>query len=401
MLRVLVGVFALAATLLPACGAQTPLPVGSRDVSWPNPTGQGSSTLASRVLYPATSAGSNAPLLPRPGGWPTIVFLHGFALLGNSYAPLGTAWAQQGFVVVLSNTMQFDNAGQALDGRALFFALQAANAASGGPFEGGIDLQRVAIAGHSMGGGNCGNVLASNPGYRCGLAIAPVPPVGANAAAVAVPFGIVAGAGDTITPPATNAQPFYAGLTGYSDVKFLYLLNGDATHTNLAGLFVSGATSTAVFTRAAAVGLGFLQHALELSATALDQAIGPPALAEPRLVSLLQEFAAVQTWTDGPLRIGASMRASSGMEPGLGALAAAFAAPAAPLPTPFGDLLLDPASAFVLAADVVGAGRRLDVAIALPPAPTLVGLPLGLQALGPTRTQSLWLGNAVGLAVVP
>lgn len=400
MRRALVHLVLIATSASP-CFAQGPFAVGTRDVSWPNPTGQGSATLAARVLYPATSTGSDTPLLPQPGGWPAVVFLHGFALLGNSYVPLGTAWAQQGFVVVLSNTMQFDNAGQALDGRALFFALQAANATAGGPFQGGLDLQRVAIAGHSMGGGNCGNVLAANPGYRCGVAIAPVPPVGGNAAAVAVPFGIVAGAGDTITPPATNAQPFYSGLTGYGGMKFLYLLNGDATHTNLAGLFVSGATSAAVFGRAAAVGLGFLRHALDLSVSGLDEVIGPPALAEPRLVSLSQEFADVQTWTDGPLRIGASMRASGGMEPGIGGIAAAFAAPTAPLPTPFGDLRLDPTSAFVLAADVVGAGRRLDAAIALPPAPPLLGLPLGLQTLGPTRTQPLWFGNAIGLAVVP
>ena len=61
------------------------------------------------------------------------MFLHGFALLGNSYQPLGTRWAEQGFVVVLSNTTQFDNLGQEADGRALFPALLAANAAAGGP----------------------------------------------------------------------------------------------------------------------------------------------------------------------------------------------------------------------------------------------------------------------------
>lgn len=381
--------------------AQTPYPVGVRNVVWTNTTGQGTAALAARVLYPATVAGNDTPLLPQAGGWPAIVFLHGFALLGNSYQSLGTRWAEQGFVVVLSNTTQFDNLGQEADGRALFPALAAANGAAGGPFAGGIDVARVALTGHSMGGGNVANVLAANPGYRCGFAIAPVPPRGNNGALVATPLGIVAGTGDTITPPSSNAQPYYQSLTGYGDVKFLYLLNNDATHTNLAGLFVSGASATAVFARSAAVGLGFVQHGLGLSTTALDAVLGPPALAEPRLVSLDQEFATTQVWIDGPLQPGAAVRASAGMEPGIGGIAAAFALPIAPLPTPLGDLLLDPATAFVLQAGAIGSERRLDAPFALPGDPTLVGAPLGLQALGPTRTQALWLGRAIGLVVAP
>ena len=131
MLRHLLPVLPLLCSL---SSLQGPLAVGTRDVSWSNSTGQGSSTLAARVLYPAATATTNAPILPQPGGWPTIVFLHGFAVLGNSYATLGANWAQQGFLVVLSNTMQFDNQGQEYDGRALFAALQAANTAPGGPF---------------------------------------------------------------------------------------------------------------------------------------------------------------------------------------------------------------------------------------------------------------------------
>lgn len=381
--------------------AQPPYPVGVRNVAWANTTGQGTASLAARVLYPATVAGNDTPLLPQAGGWPAIVFLHGFALVGNSYQPLGTRWAEQGFVVVLSNTTQFDNLGQEADGRALFPALAAANTAAGGPFAGGIDLARVALTGHSMGGGNVANVFAANPGYRCGFAIAPVPPRGNNGALVAVPLGIVAGTGDTIAPPSSNALPYYQSLTGYAGVKFLYLMNNDASHTNLAGLFVSGASATAVFARSASVGLGFVQHGLDLSTTALDEVLGPPALAEPRLVSLDQEFATTQVWVDGPLQPGAAVRASAGMEPGIGGIAAAFALPIAPLPTPLGDLRLDPATAFVLQAGAVGSERRLDAPFALPNDPTLVGAALGLQSIGPTRTQPLWLGLAIGLVVAP
>jgi dienelactone hydrolase len=387
--------------VLSAAVAQPAFPVGVRDLVLPNTTGQGTSSLAVRVLYPATAVGTNTPLLARAGGWPTIVFLHGFALLGNSYGPLGTRWAERGFIVVLANTAQFDNLGQEADGRALFPALQAANSAPGGPFAGGIDLARVALSGHSMGGGNVANVLASNPGYRCGFAFAPVPARGSNGALVTVPIGVVAGTGDTITPPATNAQPYYASLTAFAELKLLYLLNGDATHTNLAGLFLSGATATAVFQRAADVGLGFLRHALDLDPTGLEAALGPAALAEPRLVACDRAFARAQAWAAAPLAIGATVRASAGLEPGPAGLGAALAPLVAPVPTPFGALRLDPSLAFVLQAGLVGSERRLDVAIALPVDPTLVGATVALQAFGPTRTEPVWLGGAIELRIEP
>ncbi len=399
-MRCTTAVVLFALTAVHAMPGQAPLPVGSRDVAWSNPTGVGSGTLSARVLYPATAAGSGTPVLPQAGGWPVVVFLHGFAVLGNSYQPLGTDWAQQGCIVVLSNTAQFDNVGQEADGRALFAAIGIANAAAG-PLQGAFDVQRIALAGHSMGGGNVANVLAQNPGYRGGVAIAPVPPRGNNGALVATPLGIVAGTGDTITPPASNATPYYQALTGYRGCKFLYLMNGDASHTNLAGLFVSGATATAVFQRSSAVAFAGLRHVLGTSPSALEPALGPAALAELRLVSLQQQFADPLVWTSAPLVLGASLRASVGMEPGLGGLAAAFAPPVGPLATPFGDLLLDPALAFVVSVGVVGNERRFDTPLVLSSDPALVGAPLSLQAIGPSVARPLQLGSAIGLVVLP
>lgn len=387
----------LAASLVPA---QTPFAVGTRDVAWANTTGQGAAMLTARVHYPAAAAGANQPVLPRPGGWPVVVFLHGFALTGTPYSAFGDAFASRGFVVVLSNTSQFDNAGQERDGRALFAAVGAANGAAGGPFAGAFDLQRIALAGHSMGGGNVANVLAQNPGYRCGLAIAPVTPRGGNAALVDVPLAIVAGDGDTITPTGTNAAPYFAGLTGYGGLKSFTQLNGDATHTNLAGLFLSAGTATQVFAAVVATGLGFFEHCLGLDTAALEMAIGPTALAEPRLVALTTGFERPQVWVTPALRVGAASRVSVGAEPGLtGAFAAA--ALAAPTSTPVGELLLDPSSAFLAVVGVAGPGRRIDTATAVPNDPSFVGVQIALQAIGFGNGGSLRLGNAVATTVLP
>jgi Platelet-activating factor acetylhydrolase, isoform II len=395
MLAHLAAALAVAATL----AAQAPYAVGTRDVAWPNTTGQGAASLTARVLYPATAAGTNVPLLPQPGGWPVVVFLHGFATSGTSYVPIGTQWAQQGFVVVLSNTSVFDNVGQENDGRALYPALVAANAAVGGPFQNGLDVQRTALAGHSMGGGNVANVMRINPGYRCGYAIAPVAPRDNNGALVTVPLGIVAGQGDVIAPATTYAVPYYNSLTAYGDLKFYYLMNGEASHTNLAGLFVTTAAGTAIQNRVASIGLGLFRHSLGLSPLGLDDVVGPPALAEPRLVSLQQQFARSLAWTSAALRPGTTVRASAGMEPGLGGLAAAAGALTAPLPTPFGELRLEPASAYVFAGGVVDTSRRLDATIVVPNDPALVGAVVSLQAFGPARGAALLLGGAVAAVV--
>ena len=62
----------------------------------PNPTNRGSSTLRARVHYPATRAGQNAPLRPAPAsGYPTVVFLHGYSLVGSAYRDLGDRLADE------------------------------------------------------------------------------------------------------------------------------------------------------------------------------------------------------------------------------------------------------------------------------------------------------------------
>jgi hypothetical protein len=169
-------------------------------------------------------------------------------------------------------------------------------------------------------------------------------------------------------------------------------MNGDASHTNLAGLFVTSAAGTAVQNRVVALGLGLFRHALGLSNTGLDDVVGPPAQAEPRLVSLQQQFARPLAWTSADLRLGTTVRASAGMEPGLGGLGAAGGPLQSPLATPFGDLRLDPASAYIFVGGVVDSSRRIDATIAVPNDPSL---------FGPARNASLQLGGALAASVTP
>jgi pimeloyl-ACP methyl ester carboxylesterase len=386
----------------PALPAQGPYAVGVRDVSLPNPTGQGSASIACRVHHPAASPGTNVPVLAQPGGWPVVVFLHGFAAVGNNYALLGDALAAAGYVAVMHNTMQFDNQGQEYDGRALYPALVAANQTPGGPFVGSLDMTRAGLCGHSMGGGNVGNVLARNPGYRCGIALAPVTPRGTNAALVQVPMAIVVGTGDTIAPLATYSQPYYDALTGWRELKALYVLNNECNHTNLTGFALFGtAASSPVFERAKSVALGMLLAWLSGNSSGLEAVVGLAARAEPRLVSLAHRWQRPAIWPAGILRPGAATRVSIGSEVGpCGGLAAATFA-AAPLPTVFGDLLLDAATAFVAFSGAAGPEYRFDGSVAVPNTPAMLGLNVPLQAYGTVPGGTLALGSTALLHVVP
>ncbi|MGA1523464.1 MAG: hypothetical protein ACO4CZ_05800 [Planctomycetota bacterium] len=384
----------LATHILPAQAT----PVGRRDVGWPNTTGSGSATLAARVHYPATSAGSNTPIAPRPGGWPVVVFLHGFASPGTLYGAFGDALASRGFVVVVNNTATFDNNGQEADGRALYSAILAADAEPSGPFDGALDTGSIGLCGHSMGGGNTANVLSNNPGYRCGLGFAPTDARGSNASRIAVPFGILVGTGDTITPWQAFSRPLYDGLTAVSGLRSLTLLDGSVSHTNLVGPFLFGG-SGAPFAAAITHADGFFRRHLLGDAQGMEVVLGATARAEPRLVSIDVEIEEPDVWPDDTLLLGTRRRLSVGAEPGLCGILAAPAFAQAPIQTAFGVLLLDPAGLELAWSGTAGSDRRFDVVIDVPTDPALGGVTVPVQAFGASRDAGLVLGAATGLGL--
>lgn len=395
------SLLAVAAFVVANAAAQALHPVGTHDLAWANPTAAGSATLFARVYYPATVAGFDSPPLPSPSGWPTVVFLHGYGQIGSDYDQLASAWSEQGYAVVALDTARFDFAMLRDDAIAAHQAIQTANVASGTLTDGLFDVGRMMLAGHSMGGGVTALVLATNPGYRAGLALAPFDPtqvVGPVAASVVTPFGIVVGDGDVITPPALHAEPLFSTLGVPQGVKFLSRFDANCGHLEVAGLQVG--SSNLAFLGSLQVSSGFLAYALGTRNDALEQCIGPAAQSDPQLVSLSQQFGLAEAWTSRPLQIGATTRYSVGVEPGLGAAVIAGGT-ISPVPTPFGDLRVDPLTAFVGAFGVVGVDRRLDFSVAVPFDPQLVGIELVVQAFGTTVTQPLWLGSAVSGVVMP
>jgi dienelactone hydrolase len=395
--RGVLACFSLSAFLAVSGAAQTTHPVGWRDVPLPNATASGSPILQSRIYYPATQAGQNTPLLARSGGWPVLVFLHGLGALGRNYPDLANYVASRGYVAVMSDTAQSDNALQRLDGIALHPSLVAENARTTSFLFGALDMNHAAVSGHSLGGGNTVRVLASNPGYVAGVCFAPLA-ARTEAALVRVPLLILHGEGDTVLPWRTSALVNFDAATAFTGLKALYLLDSAATHGNVV---IPGTSQTGreIFGRCAAAATGWLDRFLDGRAQGLEEVIGPRGRADLHLTELRLEVEAPEHWQWGSGRLATTQGMRITAEPGWTGLF--VAARSASLPTPFGTLLLDPATLVYLPVPAVGASRLLDVGLPIPNDPAYVGAVLPFQALALGRGLALRLTGASELRIVP
>jgi dienelactone hydrolase len=359
-----------------------------------NPTGQGSANIPATVYYPAATAGLGVPLLPRPSGHRVLVFLHGLNVLGSGYGALGTRFAQHGYVVVLGNTAQSSASLQVQDGIATFAALAQANSQPG-LLQGALDMTRVGLAGHSMGGATTPGVLAANPGYRCGFCFSPG--VAPAAAQVTVPMAVCHGAGDTFLDWQTFGLPLYQNLTAVQQLRSFHLMNTDCTHGNVAGFVQATQVDRDVFAATSNVALGFFACFLDGDVQGLEHVIGDAARSEPRLQQLDCEVRAPQHWAAGRPGLGQTFLLRIGTEPGPVALFTA--ASQASWPTPFGLALLDPGSLLVVAAGTAANDRLWSLPVAVPTDPSLVGFPLLTQGLG-LGTAPTWLTTGLAITIV-
>jgi len=378
-MRRLLQVVLLAALGSLSCAAQE---AGFRSVTFANTTGQGSATLSATAYYPAPTAGANVPMIAPPaGGYPVIVFLHGFTQLGSNYSRLGSYLARRGYLVVLNNTGQFSGTLQANDAKAYFGALVAANAQTGGFFEAALDMSRAGLAGHSAGGANTVQALADNPGYRCGCVFAPVDPGAAVTAQVDVPLSVIQAEGDLITPWQLSGLPVYNAATGVQGLRTYYRLDASGGHQNVAGLFVLSANDQAVWAATRRVMRGFFDHYLRVDQRGLGAVIGDRARSEPRLSQLSLSLESPALWTAGNAWIGQTVTMHVASESGFAVLALAGSL-VPPIPTPLGELRINVATLVMSLTQLVGAGSYTSTPLTIPADPTLVGTQLALQGIG-------------------
>ncbi|RRS04714.1 alpha/beta hydrolase [Aquabacterium soli] len=196
-----------------------PLSVSTASVTLPRGFGGGT------IYYPTVAA-----------KYGVIAISPGFTATQSSIAWLGRRIATHGFVVITINT---NTTLDQPDSRAtqLVAALNHVLNSSGTAVRSRIDPARLAVAGHSMGGGGSLIAARDNPTLKASYPMTPWN-ISSNFSTVRVPTMIIGADGDTVAPVGTHARPFYASLPS-STFKAYGELNG-ATH------FAPNTTSTPI-----------------------------------------------------------------------------------------------------------------------------------------------------------
>lgn len=185
-----------------------PFSVSQTTVSRTAATGFGGGT----IYYPtSTSDGTFGALAISPG----------FTATQSSISWMGPRLASQGFVVITIDTNstldQPDSRGDQLRA-ALSYLTQRSTVRTR------IDASRLAVAGHSMGGGGSLEAAADQPSLQAAIPIAPW-----NSqktwSGLRVPTFIIGGESDTVAPVSSHAIPFYNSIPASAEKAYMELDN--------------------------------------------------------------------------------------------------------------------------------------------------------------------------------
>ena len=199
---------------------------GRRDVTVTRYNG---STFQATLHYPATAAGTNTPFDPSGGPYPVFSFGHGFLTPVTQYASTLDHLASHGYFAIASRSggNLFPSHGAfAEDLRFCLDHLIAANADAASPFASAVAVDRLAVGGHSMGGGASLLAAAADPRIVAVVPLAAADTSPSSIAAssqVAAPVRLVVGSEDSIVPPGPSSGPMYTNAPG---ARQLVSING-------------------------------------------------------------------------------------------------------------------------------------------------------------------------------
>ena len=165
------------------------------------------------------------------GTWGALAIVPGYtALCKNEEAWMGPWLSSFGFVVICietNTTTDFDVA----RGQELLAALSWLTTAS--PVKGEIDPARLAVIGHSMGGGGVVYATEHQPSLRAAVAMAPFSP-SQNMSTDTVPTLVIGGQNDTVVTP-SYLSGLYATMPASTQSDFAQIAGADHvyyTHPN-------------------------------------------------------------------------------------------------------------------------------------------------------------------------
>lgn len=170
--------------------------------------------IQTEVYYPATVSGSNVAVAT--GSFPVVVIGHGFVMDWNSYDNVYSMLSKRGYIVALPRTegnFSPSHSDFGLDIALVGNKMTQLNVTNtvAPIFVGKVD-SRVALAGHSMGGGSSFLGAKSNSSITCifNFAAAQTNPTSSQAAKqVTVPTLIIGGQSDCVAPPNANQDKMW------------------------------------------------------------------------------------------------------------------------------------------------------------------------------------------------
>ncbi|MGW0877747.1 alpha/beta hydrolase family protein [Streptomyces sp. NPDC002740] len=194
--------------------AADPSTTGSFPVAYTDLTVSASGrSYSARVWYPGTTAGANAPVAV--GAHPGLAFGHGFFQAITQYESLLKHYASWGIITVAPKSQGGlfpSHSAFADDLNAALTWLTAQNGTTGARFAGAVSTGRLAVSGHSMGGGAALVAASRNPAVKSvsTLAAAETNPSAVTASgALSIPVQYVGGSADSIAGVAANQQKMY------------------------------------------------------------------------------------------------------------------------------------------------------------------------------------------------
>ncbi|MFI7078374.1 alpha/beta hydrolase family protein [Micromonospora sp. NPDC049903] len=161
------------------------------------------------------------PTSTSEGTFGAVAISPGYTASWSSLSWLGPRIASHGFVVIGIDTItRLDQ--PASRGRQLLAALDYLTQRSS--VRGRIDAGRLAVAGHSMGGGGSLEAAASRPSLQAAVPLAPWN-LTKNWSNLRVPTLIIGGESDSTAPVATHSEPFYTSIPASAEKAYLELNN--------------------------------------------------------------------------------------------------------------------------------------------------------------------------------
>ncbi|NMO53643.1 alpha/beta hydrolase [Actinoplanes sp. TBRC 11911] len=155
------------------------------------------------------------------GTFGAVAISPGFTATWSSLSWLGPRIASHGFVVIGIETNSLLDQ-PASRGQQLLAALDYLTRSSS--VRGRIDATRLAVAGHSMGGGGTLEAARSRPSLQAAVPLAPWNTT-KSWSTLRVPTLIVGGESDTVAPVASHSVPFYTSIPSSAEKAYLELNN--------------------------------------------------------------------------------------------------------------------------------------------------------------------------------